>query len=1067
MSLFDGWFVRKANPDAERNHLNKILQNIKEQLLAAIAGGVNTVQAGNGIDVDSTDTNNPVVSVEATVLAGASDGATAVQPGDNVSVLVNDAGYTTNTGTVTSVAVANATGISWTGSPITTSGTLTPSLSANLQSWSGIAPASKLDASVYTAADVLAKLITVDGAGSGLDSDLLDGQSSAFYRNAGNLNAGTLLDARVAESNVTQHEAALSIDWSQLASVPATFTPSAHTHAAADVVSGTFVDARIPNLAASKITSGTFADARISQSSVTQHQAALSIGWGQLTGSPPSLLVTDVYTVASQAAQLALVAEEGDIAIRTDLNKSFAHNGGTAGTMADWSELLTPTDAVLSFNGRTGAITLTSGDVTTALGYTPLNTASYTAADVLSKLLTVDGVGSGIDADLLDGQSSAYYRDAGNINAGTLAVARGGTGIASYTTGNYINASGATTLQQRTPAQVLSDIGALASSSYTAADVLSKLLTVDGAGSGLDADLLDGQQGSYYTNIPARLGYTPVNLAGDTMTGDLLVSKSNAVVGVGVSGTLNGGIANYAAAGTGDIGLYSEHAAGRIRLRPNGRLDSTGELRVETGLFTYDGNAVWHAGNLLNIGTTAGSARTALALGTMATEAAADYATAASAWQRGLTGPRVPTSGAADLNDSVGFHAFYASGGSNRPPVGNGLVWGLSVTITNEYGVQEYGRNNQRWFRTRENGAWQTWYQYWHSGNFTPGDYLTTASAATTYAPLSRTLTAGNGLTGGGTLAADRTFTLGTPSTLTASTTNAVTTTSHTHAITGFAALGAANTFTASQTVNVASSLGDWIIEVAGVTAGGLAADTSTPRVILYGSTGSTIFIRPDGRGSTAGQAMLTSAGLFTAPSFAGNGSDITALTAANITASTTVGRNLLNLTNPSAISFLRVNADNTVTAQTASAFRTSLSLGTAATVNTGTSGATIPLLNGNNTFSGTATFSNAAGIDASAGPVQDQYGNVRAMVRTTGALTAGHVFATAAGFTINTGFAAGNVYGVYNDSASAITLTQGAGLTLRLSGTATTGNRTLAARGFATFWCNSTTEYIISGDVT
>lgn len=38
----------------------------------------------------------------------------------------------------------------------------------------------------------------------------------------------------------------------------------------------------------------------------------------------------------------------------------------------------------------------------------------------------------------------------------------------------------------------------LASSSYTAADVLTKIKTVDGASSGLDADLLDGQQGTYY-----------------------------------------------------------------------------------------------------------------------------------------------------------------------------------------------------------------------------------------------------------------------------------------------------------------------------------------------------------------------------------------------------------------------------------------------------------------------------------------------------------------------------------------------------------------------------------------
>lgn len=35
-----------------------------------------------------------------------------------------------------------------------------------------------------------------------------------------------------------------------------------------------------------------------------------------------------------------------------------------------------------------------------------------------------------LDADLLDGQQGTYYRDAGNINAGTLALARGGTAVA-------------------------------------------------------------------------------------------------------------------------------------------------------------------------------------------------------------------------------------------------------------------------------------------------------------------------------------------------------------------------------------------------------------------------------------------------------------------------------------------------------------------------------------------------------------------------------------------------------------------------------------------------------------
>src|ERR1044072_2823775 len=59
------------------------------------------------------------------------------------------------------------------------------------------------------------------------------------------------------------------------------------------------------------------------------------------TSQLPALAITDVFVVASQVAQLALTAEEGDGAVRSDLNKSYIHNGGTAGSMADWQELLT------------------------------------------------------------------------------------------------------------------------------------------------------------------------------------------------------------------------------------------------------------------------------------------------------------------------------------------------------------------------------------------------------------------------------------------------------------------------------------------------------------------------------------------------------------------------------------------------------------------------------------------------------------------------------------------------------------------------------------------------------
>jgi len=65
--------------------------------------------------------------------------------------------------------------------------------------------------------------------------------------------------------------------------------------------------------------------------------------------------------------------------------------------------------------------------------------------------------------------------------------------------------------------------GYVKSSTYTAADVLSKLLTVDGSGSGLNADQLDGQDSGYFTDIPSRLGYMPLNQAGGTISGNLTV----------------------------------------------------------------------------------------------------------------------------------------------------------------------------------------------------------------------------------------------------------------------------------------------------------------------------------------------------------------------------------------------------------------------------------------------------------------------------------------------------------------------------------------------------------------
>ena len=86
----------------------------------------------------------------------------------------------------------------------------------------------------------------------------------------------------------------------------------------------------------------------------------------------PALAITETYVVANQAAMLALSAQVGDVAVRTDQNKSYILKASPASTLANWQELLTPTDAVNSVNGKTGAVVLTTSDVTegTNLYYT-------------------------------------------------------------------------------------------------------------------------------------------------------------------------------------------------------------------------------------------------------------------------------------------------------------------------------------------------------------------------------------------------------------------------------------------------------------------------------------------------------------------------------------------------------------------------------------------------------------------------------------------------------------------------------------------------------------------------
>lgn len=127
--------------------------------------------------------------------------------------------------------------------------------------------------------------------------------------------------------------------------------------------------------------------------------ARAAIGAASLVGGKipehelPALAITDVFPVASEAAMLALTAEKGDIAIRSDLNKCFALSAAPASTLANWLELKTPANAVLSVAGKTGVVTLVKADIVdlgnvdnTSDANKPVSTAQQNALNLKANL---------------------------------------------------------------------------------------------------------------------------------------------------------------------------------------------------------------------------------------------------------------------------------------------------------------------------------------------------------------------------------------------------------------------------------------------------------------------------------------------------------------------------------------------------------------------------------------------------------------------------------------------------------------------------------------------------------
>ncbi|MEU3455633.1 hypothetical protein ABZ671_18830 [Micromonospora sp. NPDC006766] len=132
------------------------------------------------------------------------------------------------------------------------------------------------------------------------------------------------------------------------------------------------------------------------------------------TSQLPALAITDVFTVGSAAEMQALPAQQGDVAIRTDLPGACILAAEPATALSNWKVLPTPADAVLSVNGSIGVVVLGAADVGAATADHTHTPASIGAAPAAHTHTPAEAGAA----------PAVHTHTAADISSGTLAAAR-------------------------------------------------------------------------------------------------------------------------------------------------------------------------------------------------------------------------------------------------------------------------------------------------------------------------------------------------------------------------------------------------------------------------------------------------------------------------------------------------------------------------------------------------------------------------------------------------------------------------------------------------------------------
>jgi hypothetical protein len=179
----------------------------------------------------------------------------------------------------------------------------------------------------------------------------------------------------------------LTLDWSAITGKPATFPPT------------------LP----------------IAQSGVTNLETDLSLKAPKaspaLTGTPTAPTAAPATNTTQIATTAFVTSGLGTVTPPAASNAVPLVNGSASAgisTLYSRGDHIHPTDGSRAAAVHSHAQSDITG-LTVALS-NKLDASAYTAADVLTKVKTVDGIGSGLDADLLDGQDSAYFATKASVD---------------------------------------------------------------------------------------------------------------------------------------------------------------------------------------------------------------------------------------------------------------------------------------------------------------------------------------------------------------------------------------------------------------------------------------------------------------------------------------------------------------------------------------------------------------------------------------------------------------------------------------------------------------------------